>query len=69
MRYTAMFFVTDFSGKQISDEILGEINDFTNYRAARFACIKFSKKNPGQYKVDVCIPGNIFENGKEFTEI
>lgn len=32
MRYNAMFFVCDEKRNQISDEMLGEINDFTNYR-------------------------------------
>lgn len=66
----AMFFVTDEFGAQISDELLGKINDFNSYSAAERAAREYSKKNPTSiYSVEVAINSLSFRNGRKIKEV
>ena len=66
----AMFFVVDEYGNQISDEYLGQINDFNSCSAAERAAREYSKKNPlAIYSVGVAINSLSFRNGRKIKEV
>ena len=66
----AIFFVTDEYGTQIKSEHLGQVNEFSSFRAAERAARDYSKENPTCiYSVDVAINRCSFRNGKIYKEV
>lgn len=59
-----MFFVVDENWKEVHGELLGELNDFTSFNKASAAARKLSKRVPGRFSVSCCVPGEMYENGK-----
>lgn len=65
----AIFYVTDEYGQQIKSEYLGQVNEFSSFRAAERVARDYSKKNPMCiYSVDVAINRRFFRNGKIYKE-
>lgn len=59
-----MFFIADENGKEITLD--GDsYNFFASFKAAKIAAIKYSKNHTGKYFVSCCVPGTMYENGKE----
>lgn len=59
-----MFYVANEKGEEVHGELLGEMNDFTSFKAASKAARELSKRVPGRFFVSCCVPGEMYENGK-----